>query len=137
MSTVATLAARRIRRDLAVPFAVAFALPWSVWITRLGDDHGWLGPGGAAGPELRSVLPCAHEAKRRVAGVAQPQFGDLPMAVLSSHAWGGEDRVRMHRGLAARSRASSHRVLDDRFHDIHMAHPDAVVGAVQELLAAG
>ena len=59
------------------------------------------------------------------------------MAVLSSHAWGGEDWVRMHRELAARSRGSSHRVFDDRFHNIHMAHPEAVVGAAQQLLAVG
>ena len=42
----------------------------------------------------------------------------------------------MHRELAARSRASTHRVFDDRFHNIHMAHPDAVVDAVDEILQA-
>ena len=51
------LAARRIRRDLAVFFVVAFSLPWFVWITRIGDDHGWWGwhvPGSLA---LWSMLP--------------------------------------------------------------------------------
>src|SRR4051795_10877869 len=93
-----------------------------------------MGPGGAAGPELRSVLSCAREAQQRAAGVVQPPFGDLPLAVLSSHAWGGDKWVGMHRELAARSRAGSHRVFDDRFHNIHMAHPDAVVDAVDEIL---
>jgi pimeloyl-ACP methyl ester carboxylesterase len=101
------------------------------WIDAVDRD---MGPGGAAGPELRSVLPCAREAQRRTAGVVQPQFGDLPLAVLSSHAWGGDTWVGMHRELAARSRASSHRVFDDRFHNIHMAHPDDVVDAVEEVL---
>ena len=95
-----------------------------------------MGPGGAAGSELRSVLACAHEAQRRVSGVVQPQFGDLPMAVLSSHAWGGDWWVGMHQELAARSLASTHRVFDDRLHNIHMAHPDAVVGAIGDILDA-
>jgi hypothetical protein len=39
----------------------------------------------------------------------------------------------MHRALAARSGRSIHRVLDDRFHNIHMAHPDTVIEAVREV----
>jgi hypothetical protein len=93
-----------------------------------------MSPGGAAGPELRSVLSCAREAQRRMTGAVRPQFGDLPLGVLSSHAWRGEKWVRMHRDLAARSRLSSHRVFNDRFHNIYMAHPDAVVEAVAEVL---
>ncbi|MGR7023690.1 alpha/beta hydrolase [Geodermatophilus sp. URMC 62] len=93
-----------------------------------------MGPGGAAGPELRSVLPCAREAQQRIADVGRPQFGDLPLAVLSSHARGSERWVGMHRELAARSRAATHREFDDRFHNIHMAHPDAVVDAVDDVL---
>jgi pimeloyl-ACP methyl ester carboxylesterase len=101
------------------------------WIDAVDRD---MGPGGAAGGELRSVLSCAREAQRRTADVVQPQFGDLPLVVLSSHAWGGDRWVDMHRELAARSRAGTHRVMDDRFHNIHMAHPDAVVDAVDDIL---
>jgi pimeloyl-ACP methyl ester carboxylesterase len=102
------------------------------WIGSVDRD---MGPGGAAGAELRSVLPCAREAKRRAAGAVGPRFGDLPLAVLSSSAWG--DRwVGMQRDLAACSRSSTHRVLADRFHNIHMQHPDAVVAAVHEVLDA-
>jgi membrane protease YdiL (CAAX protease family) len=57
MITTPPLAARRVRRDLVALFAVAFALPWFVWITRIGDDHGWWSwhvPGGLA---LWSMLP--------------------------------------------------------------------------------
>jgi hypothetical protein len=92
-----------------------------------------MGPGGATGRELRSVLPCAREARRRLDGTAQPQFGDLPVAVLTSRAW-GRKWLEMHRGLAARSRVRSHVVSDDRYHNIHMAHPDAVVEAPTDIL---
>jgi pimeloyl-ACP methyl ester carboxylesterase len=104
------------------------------WVASVRRD---MGPGGAAGPELRSVLPAAREAQRRLAGIAQPQFGDLPLAVLSGHAWGGEKWVGMHRELAARSRVSTHHVFEDRFHNIHMQHPDAVIDAIDEVLLVG
>jgi hypothetical protein len=42
----------------------------------------------------------------------------------------------MHRELVARSRAGSHQVFDDGFHNIHMAHPDAVVETVTAVLRA-
>jgi hypothetical protein len=35
---------------------------------------------GAAGQELRSVLPTAAEAQRRRAGIAAPQFGECSLA---------------------------------------------------------
>jgi membrane protease YdiL (CAAX protease family) len=49
--------ARRIRRDLAVFFPVAFALPWFVWSSRIGDDHGWWGWHVPTGVALWSLLP--------------------------------------------------------------------------------
>jgi pimeloyl-ACP methyl ester carboxylesterase len=103
------------------------------WVASVRRD---MGPGGAAGRELRSVLPVAREAQRRLTGVVQPQFDDLPLAVLSSHAWGGEKWVGMHRELAARSRVSTHRVFSDPCHNIHMQHPDAVLDAIDEILRA-
>jgi pimeloyl-ACP methyl ester carboxylesterase len=103
----------------------------AAWI---GAVNRSMGPGAAAGPELRSVLPSAREAQQRLAGVVQPQHGDLPLAVLSSHAWGGEKWVDMHRELATRSRSGSHRIFDDRCHNIHMAHPEAVIEAVEQVL---
>ncbi len=42
--------------------------------------------------------------------------------------------VAMHRELATRSRRGMHRVLDDRRHNIHMAHPDTVADAITALL---
>jgi pimeloyl-ACP methyl ester carboxylesterase len=95
--------------------------------------HRSMGPGGATGPELRSVLPCAREAQRLLHGVAQPQFGDLPLAVLTSRAW-GDTWVDMQRRLVDRSRAATHTVFDDRHHNVHLAHPDAVVHAVADVI---
>ncbi|GAB3199462.1 alpha/beta hydrolase [Geodermatophilus arenarius] len=100
------------------------------WVASVARSFGLR---GAAGAELRSVLSCAREARRRTAGVGRPQFGDLPLVVLTSRAW-GEEWVAMHRELATRSTCSIHRVFDDRRHNIHMAHPDAVAEAVTSLL---
>ncbi|MGY1638933.1 alpha/beta fold hydrolase [Geodermatophilus sp. SYSU D00742] len=88
---------------------------------------------GAAAAELRSVLSCAREARRRTTGVVQPQFGDLPLVVLTSRAWGGK-WVAMQRELATRSRRGTHLVFDDRWHNIHMAHSDAIADAVTAVL---
>ena len=49
--------ARRVRRDLAVFFVLAFALPWSVWISRIGDDRGWWSWHVPTGVALWTMLP--------------------------------------------------------------------------------
>jgi pimeloyl-ACP methyl ester carboxylesterase len=103
------------------------------WRTAVRRD---MGPRGGAGREVRAVLPCARHVQRDVGGIAQPPFGDLPLAVLSSRVW-GDKWVAMQRDLATRSRRSSHPIFDDRCHNIHMEHPDAVVEAVSALLVAG
>lgn len=90
------------------------------------------GFGGDARQELRSVLPTAAEAQRRRAGIAAPQFGDLPLGVLSSHAW-GDKWIEMHRELVTRSRSSFHRITGDRSHNIHMRHPDLVTNAIRDV----
>jgi membrane protease YdiL (CAAX protease family) len=75
-----TIPARRVRRDLAVFFPVAFALPWFVWITRIGDDHGWWGwhvPGGLA---LWTMLPGTLAVAAATGGV--PAVRDLGRRVL-------------------------------------------------------
>jgi hypothetical protein len=55
------------------------------------------------------------------------------MAVLSSRAY-GQKWLSMQRGLTAASRCSSQVVFDDRHHNIHLAHPDAVVRSVANLV---
>jgi len=83
-----------------------------------------------AGAELRPVLPAAHVAHEQEAALERPQFGDLPLAVLTSHAY-GDTWIAMQSELPKRSRHSIHRVTDDRSHDIHMKHPDLVIEAVK------
>ena len=91
---------------------------------------------GAAGAELRSVLPAAAEAQRRRAGLAPPELDDLPLGVLTSCAW-GRKWMDMHRELATMSRCSLHRLTGDRSHNIHMRHAELVVDAIRDLASAG
>jgi len=76
------------------------------WLTSVRRD---VGPRGGAGRELRAVLPRARQAQRSMDGIVQPQFGDLPLGVLSSHAW-GDKWVDTQRDLATRSHTSTHRI---------------------------
>jgi pimeloyl-ACP methyl ester carboxylesterase len=67
-------------------------------------------------------------------GGAEPQFGDLPMAVLTNPGF-GEDWIAKHRELAARSSGSFHLISDRAGHSIQMARPELVVEAIQRVLA--
>lgn len=85
-----------------------------------------------AAAELGSVIPTAA----RVLGDgalhgAQP-FGDLPMAVVSSRAYGAKWRV-LQQELANRSRRSSWQETGDRDHNVHMSHPELVADAIEEV----
>ncbi|RKR86564.1 pimeloyl-ACP methyl ester carboxylesterase [Micromonospora pisi] len=88
----------------------------------------------AALRELRSGLRSAREAERFTFGVQEPRFGDLPLAVLTSRAYGSR-WVAMNSELVTRARSSVHRLINDRSHNIHMRHPDLVVDAIQEIIA--
>ena len=90
---------------------------------------------GSAGAELRSVLPAAAQEQQRRARLAAPELDELPLGVLTSHAW-GEKWVNMHRELATRSHSSFHRITSDRGHNIHMRHPDLVADAIRDVAAA-
>jgi membrane protease YdiL (CAAX protease family) len=75
-----TIPDRRTGRDLTAFFIVAYALPWFVWITRIGDDHGWWGwhvPGGLA---LWTMLPGTLAVAAATGGL--PAVGDLVRRVL-------------------------------------------------------
>jgi len=91
---------------------------------------------GAAGAEMRSVLPAAAKAQRRRVGAVVPEFDDLPLGVLTSRAW-GQKWVDMHRELATRSRSSFHRITGDRSHNIHMRHAALVVDSIRDVACAG
>jgi pimeloyl-ACP methyl ester carboxylesterase len=61
-------------------------------------------------------------------------FGDLPLAVVSSSAYGPRWET-WQSALAERSHRSVHHRTGDRSHDIHLRHPDLVVRAVRQVLA--
>lgn len=87
----------------------------------------------SAGSELQVVVPVTRAAQQARAGVVDPQFGDLPLGVLASHAFG--DRwIEWQRGVAARSRRSFLRVTDTKAHNIHLRHPELVVEAIRDVV---
>jgi pimeloyl-ACP methyl ester carboxylesterase len=86
-----------------------------------------------AGSELQVVVPVTRAAQQLWAGVVDPQFGDRPLGVLASHAFG--DRwIEWQRGVAARSRRSFVRVTDTKAHNIHLRHPELVIQAIREVV---
>jgi pimeloyl-ACP methyl ester carboxylesterase len=91
---------------------------------------------GNAGPELRSVLDAARDAARARAADPAPADAALPVALVTSHAY-GRKWVDMHHRLARRFADSRHTVLQDRSHNIHMRHPDVVAEAVREVIRRG
>ena len=89
---------------------------------------------GAAGAELRSVLPAARYAERHADDPSHGS-GQFPVALVTSHAY-GETWVQMHRDLAARWSTAVHRVTEDRSHNIHMRHPDLVAETIKQMVRA-
>jgi hypothetical protein len=65
--------------------------------------------------------------------VVDPQFGDLPLGVLASHAF-GDQWIEWQQGVAARSRRSLVRVTDTKGHNIHLRHPELVVQAIRDVV---
>jgi hypothetical protein len=83
---------------------------------------------------LGAVLGAAQDAKGLGEGVLEPRFGDLPLGVLTSHAFG--DRwIEWHREVAARSSNSFHRITETKSHNIHLRHPELVVEAVRDVVS--
>jgi pimeloyl-ACP methyl ester carboxylesterase len=88
---------------------------------------------GAAGAELRSVLPAARYAEQH-ANDGSDGSGRIPVALVTSHAYGAT-WVQMHRDMAARWSSAVHSVTEDRSHNIHMRHPDLVADTVMRMLS--
>ena len=64
---------------------------------------------------------------------AAPQFGDLPMAVLTNPSF-GDGWAEMHRELARRSTNSIHRISDRNGHSLQMPRPDLVIDAIRHVV---
>lgn len=90
-----------------------------------------------AAAELRAVPGVARDAAQ-LFDVTAPgcAFDDLPLAVVSSSAYGPKWEAWQEQ-WAAQSGRSVHIRTGDRSHDIHLCHPDLVIDAVREVLAHG
>ena len=88
---------------------------------------------GAAANELGRTVRAAEEAKKLREGATDPQFGDLPLGVLTSLAF-GDKWIQWHREMAARSTNSFHRITDTKAHNIHLRNPDTVIDAIRQLV---
>lgn len=82
--------------------------------------------------ELHSVLPTARYALDHGDLSTGRPFGDVPLAVLSSRAY-GKAWVTLQGTVATRSRRGTHIPTGDRFHNIHMAHPDVVIDTIRSI----
>lgn len=100
---------------------------WSASVYRNGAS--------LAGPaELRAAFRLIEAAEaQRQALVSGPQFGDLPLVVLSNPSF-GEAWTAMQRELSTRSSQGVHRVSDRPGHCIQMPRPQLVIGAIREVV---
>lgn len=84
--------------------------------------------------EFGAVYPLLEEAAQQWhRDPAIPQFGSLPMAVLTNPGF-GDDWVGMHKELASRSNRSIHWISDQKGHSIQMLRPDLVINAVKHVI---
>lgn len=63
-------------------------------------------------------------------------LGDLPLIVLSRGLTASAEQQAAHEGISRMSRNTRHLVVRDSFHEIHLSHPDVVVAAIQDVVAA-
>lgn len=88
----------------------------------------------AAVAESKALFPIVEEANRQLeAELDGPQFGALPLAVLTNPAM-GESWNEMHRELAGRSTNSVHHMCDRKGHNLQMVRPELVVDAIRWVL---
>jgi pimeloyl-ACP methyl ester carboxylesterase/uncharacterized RDD family membrane protein YckC len=63
-------------------------------------------------------------------------LGDLPIVVLTRGLNSGQQQRELHASLAAQSTRGRHEMVDGSYHEIHLSHPAAVVGAITEVVQA-
>ena len=63
-------------------------------------------------------------------------LGDLPVIVLSRGLNASPEQHAAHAEISRMSRNARHLVVPDSYHEIHLSHPDVVVGAIGDVVAA-
>ena len=63
-------------------------------------------------------------------------LGDLPMVVLSRSLNSSPEQHAAHAEISRLSRNSRHLVVAESYHEIHLSHPNAVIAAIGDVVAA-
>ena len=63
-------------------------------------------------------------------------LGDLPVIVLSRGLDASSEQQAAHAEISRMSRNARHLIVADSYHDIDLSHPDVVVGAIRDVVAA-
>jgi len=63
-------------------------------------------------------------------------LGDIPVFVLSRGLNASPEQHAAHAEISRMSRNSRHLVVADSYHEIHLSHPDVVVAAIRDVVAA-
>jgi pimeloyl-ACP methyl ester carboxylesterase len=79
--------------------------------------------------EMLSRLSAARKA-------APTLLGDLPVIVLSRGLNASPEQHAAHGEISRMSRNARHLVVVDSYHEIHLSHPDVVVAAIRDVVAA-
>lgn len=86
--------------------------------------------------ELSASLPMLEQAARQMSDASDgPQFGEMPLVVLSNPGF-GEAWIAMHRELAARSTQSIHRISDRKGHNLQLTRPELVIEGIRHVVEA-
>lgn len=95
-------------------------------------NHNCTSSAGVA--EVQSIPTMLEAANQQLkTSEAAPQFGDLPLAVLTNPSF-GEGWAEMHRELARRSTNSIHRISDRNGHSLQMPRPELVIDAIRHVV---
>lgn len=101
---------------------------WAASVYRNTAQEGGIGEFGA----VDTILAASYELRKPDG--EQPQFGDLPMVVMSNPGF-GQGWITMHRELAGRSTNSSHRITVQKGHNVEMHSPELVIDAIRHVVA--
>lgn len=90
--------------------------------------------GRAAGAEFKGAMSFIEEAANLLeSSKIQPQFNDLPIAVVNNPGF-GDSWTEMQKELASRSTNHMHRISDRKGHSLQMPRPEYVIEAIDHVI---